>query len=299
MKTSHLVSASRFSNFDDIKKFCAGFTFMDFNDPKRVEAYAEAFHIRAVCRQLEHDAVPEKYPSLLRSVSLNEPKPLGPNYDDLCRLHWLCLTRKVINVLEFGSGYSTVVLADAQRILQGFFGDWVAANIRVEKPFHVFSVEEDQRFLDITRQRVGEEYAPFVSLSRSGVEMILFDGRIATVYSTLPNISPDFIYLDGPSQYATTEEMNGFSIASSARMPMAADILRCEFFLEPGTLILTDGRTANARFLKAYMKRNWAYFHDSVGDVHYFELQEEPLGRFNRKKIEFCLGNAWLLDKAR
>ena len=76
---------------------------------------------------------------------------------------------------------------------------------------------------------------------------------------------------------------------------MSADILRFEFFLEPGTLILIDGRTANARFLKAYLRRNWAYLHDPAGDIHYFELQEEPLGPFNKAKLDFCLNGKWLL----
>jgi hypothetical protein len=79
-------------------------------------------------------------------------------------------------------------------------------------------------------------------------------------------------------------------------MPMAADILRMEFFLESGTLILVDGRTANARLLKAFLKRQWAYTHDRHSDIHLFELQEPPLGKINAKKLEFCLANAWLID---
>ena len=78
-------------------------------------------------------------------------------------------------------------------------------------------------------------------------------------------------------------------------MPMSADILRFEFFLEPGTLILVDGRTANARFLKSYLRRGWNYKHDSIGDVHYFELNEDPLGKYNKLKLEFCLDNDWLI----
>jgi hypothetical protein len=116
------------------------------------------------------------------------------------------------------------------------------------------------------------------------------------VYSKLPNICPDFIYLDGPSQFVSTQELNGFSFNSRVRMPMSADIIRLEFFLEPGTLLLVDGRTQNARFLKSYLRRCWKYKHDSLGDVHYFELQEDPLGPFNRTKIHFCLADRWLLN---
>lgn len=76
---------------------------------------------------------------------------------------------------------------------------------------------------------------------------------------------------------------------------MAADLLRTEFFLEPGTLILIDGRTANARFLRAYFKRNWAYCRLEEADVHLFELPESPLGRYNARKLELSLPNGWLL----
>jgi hypothetical protein len=273
------------------------FDLLSFTDPAKVDRYCELFGIRDLCMQLEADRTGSSTPELLRSVSAAEVKPYEPKWGDLCRLHWLQLSRKVLNVLELGSGYSTAVLADGARLLSESFRTWAESNLRVETPFHVFSVEEEQRFLDITQQRLGEELSAYASLSRSSVEMILYDERIATLYSELPNISPDFIYLDGPSQFATTQQMNGFSFCSPARMPMSADILRFEFFLEPGTLVLVDGRTANARFLKHYFRRNWGYFYDAAGDVHYFELQEDPLGKYNRRKLEFCLDNKWLLAK--
>jgi hypothetical protein len=101
--------------------------------------------------------------------------------------------------------------------------------------------------------------------------------------------------LDGPGQFSTTKEIQGFNLNDMCRMPMAADILTFEFFLEPGTLIVVDGRTANARFLKAYLRMNWVHHHDEAGDIHLFELQESPLGRFSSKKIKFCLNDEWLL----
>lgn len=202
----------------------------------------------------------------------------------------------MVNVLEFGSGFSTAIMADAMRLLSIYFEDWALLNVRCDQPFHVFSIEEEQRFLEITKERLGDELVNRATVFRSSVNLITHDNRIATVYSKLPNISPDFIYLDGPSQYATTDELNGFTFNSKSRMPMSADILRLEFFLEPGTLILVDGRTQNARFLKSYLRRNWIYQHDPVGDIHYFELQEDPIGLFNKRKIDFCLDGKWLLS---
>jgi hypothetical protein len=234
-------------------------------------------------------------PELTRSVSNAEVTPLQPKIDDLARLHWICLSRKALTPLEFGSGFSTVVFADALRLLSEAYGNWPIENLRTSTPYLLTSIEEEQRFLETTRARLKPQHLLHVDLIRSSVEIGTHDNRIVTFYSSLPNRASDFIYLDGPSQYANTSEFSGFSFAAPHRMPMAADLLRTEFFLEPGTLILIDGRTANARFLRAYFKRNWAYCHLEEADVHLFELQESPLGRYNARKLELSLPNGWLL----
>jgi len=287
----------KFQNFDEIEKLLKAFDLDSFHDKTRLREYSETFGIELLCRQLEEDRIAVKNPNLLRSVSAFEEKPLEPQIDDLCRLHWLALSRRAVSVLEFGSGFSTAILADAMRRLSGFFGDWAKANLRCQKPFHIHSVEEEQRFLEISQKRLSEELRPYATLYRSSVELVCVESRIATLYSSLPNISPDLLYLDGPSQFATTQNMRGFSFASPERMPMSADVLTFEFFLQPGTLLLIDGRTANARFIKACLKRSWSYVYDVTGDIHLFELQEEPLGPINKKQIEFCLSEGWLLPK--
>ena len=291
--TSDITLSPSFQTVNDSLK---RFSLACFHDPKRVEEYVDLFSLRALCKALEADRIASKNSALEKSVSAFEEKPFEPEYNDLCRLHWIALSRKVINTLELGSGYSTIILADAMRILDENFGGWAKKSIRSDNPFHVYAVEEEQRFLEITRLRLGPKLQTFATVSHSSVDILLHDNRIASVYSKLPNISPDFIYLDGPSQFATTQEINGFSFNNKARMPMSADILRIEFFLEPGTLIVMDGRTANARFLKSYLRRNWVYLHDPIGDIHYFELQEEPLGPFNKQKLEFCLNGSWLIS---
>jgi hypothetical protein len=285
------------SSFQDVNDLLKRFSLACFHDTERVEEYIDLFSLRTLCKTLGVDRLASKNPDLEKCVSAFEEKPFEPEYSDLCRLHWIALSRKAINVLEFGSGYSTAILADAMRTLDRYFGEWAKRSIRSDNPFHVYAIEEEQRFLEITKSRLGPELQMFATVSRSSVDMVIHDSRIASVYSKLPNISPDFIYLDGPSQFATTQEINGFSFNSKARMPMSADILRVEFFLEPGTLIVVDGRTANARFLRSYLRRNWSYLHDPIGDIHYFELQEEPLGPFNKLRLEFCLNGSWLIPE--
>jgi len=280
--------------FEGIDEILSRFSVSSFNDPKIVSEYLSHFPIEELCVDLDVDRIESIGDPITASVSRNEIKPYRAEYSDLCRLHYLVLKRKVLTVLEFGSGYSTVVIASAMELLKEHFLVWAKTAIRVEHPFHVYAVEEDERFMEITQRRLVSGLSHSVTVQKSEVEMMLHDNRIASVYSELPNVSPDFIYLDGPSQFATTTELNGFSFGHRCRMPMSADILRFEYFLEPGTLILIDGRTANSRFLRAYLKREWFYEYDSIGDVHYLELREDPLGEFNQRKLDFCLGGRWL-----
>lgn len=216
-----------------------------------------------------------------------------PEYSDLARLHFLARNRRVINVLEFGSGYSTFVFEDAMKKNHDEFYENIDKSLRFNKFFHVFSVEENSHYLEISKRRLKYQ-DEFITFHHSSVEQNLHDNRVVTFYTNLPNISPDLIYLDGPSQSASTKQINGIGTNSVSRMPMSADILRFEFFLEPGTLILVDGRTNNARLLKTYLKREWDYYYNFEGDFHIFELKEAPIGLLNEKKINFCLGKDWL-----
>jgi hypothetical protein len=82
---------------------------------------------------------------------------------------------------------------------------------------------------------------------------------------------------------------------------MAADLLRLEPLLLPGTAILVDGRSANARFLRAHFYRNWAACYNAEGDVTVLELQEAPLGPVNSSTMRYCLGsivNDWKIDNS-
>jgi len=72
-------------------------------------------------------------------------------------------------------------------------------------------------------------------------------------------------------------------------MPMSCDILKIEHFLTPGTIILIDGRTANARFLKSNFQRNWKYIHDKKNDQSIFLLNEDSLGYVNNAQLNFYL----------
>lgn len=219
------------------------------------------------------------------------PKP--PELDDLIRLHYLITSRKVTTILEFGVGKSTIVMADALKKNKKNYFDYVKNNLRRSNAFELHSIDNSRHWISYTKKSLPKELRELVKFYYSSVYMSTFNGKICTFYKKLPNICPDFIYLDGPDQFNVKGNVNGISTRSMDRLPMAADILLFEHFLLPGTMILVDGRTANSRFLLSNLQRRWDYMHFTEEDIHIFELVEEPLGPYNKKQLEFCLGEEY------
>jgi hypothetical protein len=211
--------------------------------------------------------------------------PLPPELDDLIRLHYIVRTRKVRTILEFGGGKSTSVFADAIRQNKLDYSDLVGSELRIANPFEVHSIENNEEWKNVVEDKLRNYENVFFQLC--SLHMGEFNSRICTYYNGIPNIRPDLIYLDGPDQFSVIGDVRGIHTRHLDRMPMAADILTFEHFLEPGTLIVVDGRTANARFLKANFQRDWKYQFCPEFDQHFFELNEEPLGRWNAAAIQF------------
>ena len=118
-----------------------------------------------------------------------------------------------------------------------------------------------------------------LKINFSPVKYGKINNRICTRFTKLKFNNPDFIYIDGPSP--TT--VKGYSL----NMPMSGDIIHYEHFLNPGTIIVVDGRTANARFLKSNFQRNWIAKHDKVNDQSVFYLKESALGKKNKILLDF------------
>ncbi len=217
--------------------------------------------------------------------------PYPPELDDLTRLHFLVRSRKVSTILEFGVGKSTLVFADAISKNKEEYGEFYKANIRRSTPFEINVVENGKEWIKTCKKSFPKELLSFVNFNLSEAEMTTFNGRACTMYKKLPNVCPDLIYLDGPDQWAAKNDVRGISDRTVDRLPMSADILLMEPYLLPGTLIVIDGRTANARFLKNNLQRNWDYKHYRDEDISTFELIESPLGKYNETQIRFCLGD--------
>jgi len=242
----------------------------------------------------------KEYGNLKKKIKRSPYYSVDPNLkgsytaelDDLIRLHYLVISRKVTTILEFGVGKSSIVFNDALKINKNKHKNYVLKNLRRSNPFQCFSVDNNKHWISVSKRTAKTN---LVKYHHSKCVTSTFNDRICTYYKNLPNICPDLIYLDGPDQFSPTGDVRGINTRNPDRLPMSADILAIEHFLLPGTLIVVDGRTANSRFLKANFQRNWSYHYSEKYDQHFFELLEKPLGIYNKKQIDFSLGKDFYL----
>lgn len=208
------------------------------------------------------------------------PAAIAPQVEDLVRLHRLVRERMATTVLEFGIGFSTLVLADALARNETDYRSLPnPPRLRNSKAFQLFSVDASEHWIAATRRRLPPALAPRCHIARSRVVAGTHLGRLCHYYETLPNVVPDFVYLDGPAPADVEGAVNGLDFAIDERTVMAADLLLMESTLLPGAFILVDGRTNNARFLARNFQRPFRRRFDPKADITPFELVEPPLGR--------------------
>ena len=212
----------------------------------------------------------------------------APDLKDLYILHQLIILNKRLTVLEFGTGWSTAVIQHALNMNKNRFNNSAQKLEKINK-FETHVVDASKKYLNISKKRIRQVCGSSnnCKLLFSECKMTIINGNFVSEYEKLPLCNPDFIYLDAPNPFLLKNKINGFTCNHKDMMPMSYDIIKFEHFLCPGTIILVDGRTANARFLRSNFQRNWEYLHDKKNDQHLFYLNEEALGERDNKKIKF------------
>ena len=208
-----------------------------------------------------------------------------PELDELYLLHRYIIQYKRMTVLEFGIGWSTIVMANAVQYNKKKYLN-KTKNLRMNNAGEIHCLDNSKTWIRHMRSKL-RKYSKIVKINYSEAYMDKFNGKICTSFKKIPNINPDFIYLDGPDQFNIKGKINGLNIDHNDFMPMTSDILKIEHFLKPGTIIVVDGRASNSRFLKSNFQRNWSYSYNELNDQHIFLLDEKPLGQLNKKQIKF------------
>ena len=189
----------------------------------------------------------------------NITKKYYPEILDLSRLYSLIKDNKPFTVLEFGVGYSSIIIAQALYENKKIFPKHHEHLIRNSKMFKLFCVDKSQKWINEAQKNIPRHLKDFIEIIQSEVEIREINNQICHVYKNLPDINPEFIYLDGPHPLDPDGNVNNISFQCLERTPISADILLLESTLLPGTRILVDGRTNNVRFLKNNLKRKFRF----------------------------------------
>ena len=218
------------------------------------------------------------------------------NLADLYSLYLSVRNNRIVAILEFGSGWSTLALTIALEENRRSFSKYIELNVRHPNAFTIMTVDCSEKYQAVALKRIPDNLAtiriiPVVSDAR----MTVLNGQYCHIFDQLPPFTADFVYLDGPDCNQVVGNVGGFSVKFGSNedcygLPMAADVLLLEPFFWPGTILITDGRGANASFLKSNFKRNWLYNYDKDLDQHYFKLLEAPFGSISESLLTLKVG---------
>ena len=139
----------------------------------------------------------------LKTNELRKEQSYRPELIDLYNLYQFIVKNKRITSLEFGCGWSSLVIALALRDNKKNFKDKIN-NLRRNNPFQNFIVDNEKKYIGIAKKRIEKFDKTLLKDSfflYSQVKLIEYDLRYVTEYTQIPKVNPDFIYLDGPDQF--------------------------------------------------------------------------------------------------
>jgi hypothetical protein len=159
----------------------------------------------------------------------------APDYADLWFLYRMVRKRKPRIILEFGAGCSTVVLAKALYDNQKTTG----CNGRL------YSVDADLFWAKSTATSLPNFLQTFCEISYSPLLECYHEGRAVFRHARIPDVVPNFVYLDGPS--LTSERQ------------VAVDLLDMEHQFPADFYLVIDDRKQNTTFLRQHFKRRYNF----------------------------------------
>ena len=180
-------------------------------------------------------------------VEVRNKNIFPPNLIDLYRIHQFIILNNRTSVLEYGCGWSSLIISHALNY-----------NLKKKKIIRSLNyefeiIENGKKFLEICKKRnkIISNNKIKTKYNFSKCYWMEFNNVISSCYEKITSISPNFIYLDGPDPNSVLKKKTKSNDQYKTNLfPMSCDILKFEYHLIPGTIILVDGRTSNATFLK-------------------------------------------------
>lgn len=159
---------------------------------------------------------------------------IKPDFCDLQFLYDQVRAKHPRLVFEFGSGCSTVLIAQA-----------LHENAQAGHPGRILSFETDRGWAGVTQGSLPAHLGACCEVRFSELVEQSFGGDLLYVHKAVPDEIPDFMYLDGP--------------ALNDRVTGAGDLLLMEERLIPGFSMVVDGRWRNVATLRRELRRRWDY----------------------------------------
>ncbi|MDP6564267.1 MAG: hypothetical protein QF578_05525 [Alphaproteobacteria bacterium] len=159
-----------------------------------------------------------------------------PDWSDLWFLYAMVRARRPKSILEFGSGCSTIVYAQA-----------LADNTAEGAPGFLHSLDADPHWGQVTIDSMPAHLRDVCRVTATERVPADIDGTKVWRFRDVPDVTPDLIYLDGP---ALTPERRA-----------AIDVLDLEDRFPPGFRLLVDGRSYNCALLERHFKRRYRKTH--------------------------------------
>ena len=107
----------------------------------------------------------ERHSARQNAEHINSKIPYRPRWDYLVKIHRLCLERKVLTVLELGTGYSTLILADAMAKNQEKWQGYARKELRKCNLFEVHVVDAMRKYIKIAKKRIPQSLRRYVNFS--------------------------------------------------------------------------------------------------------------------------------------
>jgi hypothetical protein len=174
--------------------------------------------------------------SLRAFVTQRPAAALRPDFADLWFLYYTVRRRQPRAIVEFGSGCSTVVLAQA-----------LADNGHTA---HLHAVETQKEWARVTEWALPSHLRPWCDVVVSPLVEADLDGVHGFRHAYMPAVAPNLVYLDGP----------GFTVEHTAiRHLFAVDVLAMEECMPADFLLIIDGRKHQTLFLQQHLRKKYQF----------------------------------------
>jgi hypothetical protein len=197
-----------------------------------------------------------------------------PQLYDLYHLHRQVRRRRPAVVLEFGVGFSTLVIAHA--LARTHEDARRSAGARAA-PGCLWSVDTSARWIENARAKLPPDLQAFVRFRQSAARACLWEGELCHLFETLPDVVPALLYLDGPDPAEVQGDVHGLRFGDEGgarRAVVSADPVLFESTVQPGFVLIVDGRQRNVEFLRRHLRRRYRFERNTVWDYSVFELLE-------------------------